>query len=107
MISLEGCTTTRCSMGQRGRAMLGVLLALGAWAQWVQGSEATGAVKAARPSREVDPAGCVTPECHADVKAYKVLHGPVAANTCDACHTLTIAKAHTFEVTRQKADLCT
>jgi predicted CXXCH cytochrome family protein len=49
----------------------------------------------------------VTAECHAQVKAYQVLHGPVAAGTCDACHRLTSAKAHTFEVARQKEELCT
>ncbi len=98
---------TRCTMGQLGWAMLGTVLALGAWVELARGSAGTGTGKADRPTHEVDPAGCVTPECHANVTAYKVLHGPVAANTCDACHKLTSAKAHTFELKRQKAELCT
>ncbi len=89
-------------MGRWGRAILGAMLTLGAWTLPVQG-----ATKAARPAYEVEPAGCVTSECHADVKAYPILHGPVIVNTCDACHKLTNTKAHTFEAARQKADLCT
>ena len=107
MIGWKRWTITRCTMGRLGWAMLGTVLALGAWVELARGSAAPGAGKAARPTYEVDPAGCVTPECHVDVKAYKVLHGPVAANACDACHKLISAKAHTFEVPRQKAQLCT
>jgi predicted CXXCH cytochrome family protein len=94
-------------MARLGGAMLGTVLVLGAWAQLARGGAATAIVKAARPTHEVEPAGCVTPDCHADVKAYKVLHGPVVTNTCDACHKLTSAKAHTFQPARQKAELCT
>jgi predicted CXXCH cytochrome family protein len=101
------------------RAMIGMVCVLGAWAQLAQGSAVSsvpvrasketpyGVTTIARPTWEVEPAGCVTPECHVDVKAYKVLHGPVSVNTCDACHKLTSAKAHTFELKREKAELCT
>ncbi|MEX0774916.1 MAG: cytochrome c3 family protein [Phycisphaeraceae bacterium] len=65
------------------------------------------ATPAARPTTVTDPAGCVTAECHAAVKASKVVHGPIAGNTCDACHELKDAKAHTFALIRQNAEMCT
>jgi predicted CXXCH cytochrome family protein len=94
-------------MRQPGKVLFAAVLALGAWTPYVQGGVAAVAVKAARPTYQVEPAGCVTPDCHVDVKAYTVLHGPVGANTCGACHRLTSARAHTFELARQKAELCT
>ena len=63
--------------------------------------------KAARPTEAVGQAGCVRTECHADIHRYAVLHGPVGVNACDACHELSDAEAHTFRLTRQKAELCT
>jgi predicted CXXCH cytochrome family protein len=63
--------------------------------------------KAPKPREAIGQEGCVREECHASVRAYGVLHGPVAANTCDACHQLTDAEAHTFALTRQKQELCT
>ena len=63
--------------------------------------------KAARPTEAIGQAGCVRAECHADIHGYAVLHGPVGVNACDACHELTDAEAHTFRLTRQKAELCT
>jgi predicted CXXCH cytochrome family protein len=63
--------------------------------------------KAPKPIEAIEPANCVTAECHANIKQYKVLHGPVNANTCDACHELVDAKEHKFQPTRQKAELCT
>ncbi|MCL5281981.1 MAG: cytochrome c3 family protein [Planctomycetes bacterium] len=89
-------------MERRGRAILGAVLTFGVCA-----SVASGAGKVERPTYDVEPADCVTSKCHADVKAYPVLHSPVIMNTCDACHKPTGTKAHTFELTRQKADLCT
>ncbi len=67
----------------------------------------TAATRPARPTTPVAMSGCVTSECHATVKSYRVLHGPVNLNTCDACHKLTDPKAHIFEISRQKAELCT
>lgn len=62
---------------------------------------------ASRPTVAVNPSGCVTADCHANIKSSKVVHGPVANNTCDACHEVLDVEAHTFSVTRQGADLCT
>ena len=62
---------------------------------------------APRPTVAIALANCVTPECHAGIKSHQVLHGPIATNACDNCHQLKDAKAHTFELTRQKAELCT
>jgi predicted CXXCH cytochrome family protein len=61
----------------------------------------------ARPTVAVAPEGCVTADCHAGVKQFAVLHGPVNVNGCDACHTLSDAAAHTFTLARPKAELCT
>jgi len=52
-------------------------------------------------------ASCVTAECHGDVKDFKVLHGPVNVNACDACHKLTDPKKHTYALTRGKTEICT
>ncbi|MCC7147066.1 MAG: cytochrome c3 family protein [Phycisphaeraceae bacterium] len=63
--------------------------------------------KAKKPAAAVDNASCVTADCHANVKNYPVLHGPLTVNACDACHRPLSAADHTFELTRQKTDLCT
>ncbi len=96
-----------CTAGRLGCALLGILLVLAIGVPSAWGNASAQAGKTARPTYEVEPTNCVTANCHADVKAYRVLHGPVAANTCDACHRPTGAKAHTFELSRQKAELCT
>jgi predicted CXXCH cytochrome family protein len=59
-----------------------------------------------RPTIAIARGGCVTPDCHAGVKAHQYLHGPVHANACDACHKLTDAGAHTFEHARQGGETC-
>lgn len=59
-----------------------------------------------KPTTEIPRAGCVTSECHADVKDYAFLHGPMFVNACDACHTLTSAVDHTFELIRTPENLC-
>jgi predicted CXXCH cytochrome family protein len=59
------------------------------------------------PSTEVAQESCVTADCHAGVKRHKILHGPVNVNACDACHTLTDAKTHSYVPAREKADACT
>jgi predicted CXXCH cytochrome family protein len=61
----------------------------------------------AKPTVVIAPANCVTSQCHATVKSFKVVHGPVNVNSCDACHNLVDAKVHRFELSRAKADLCT
>ena len=63
--------------------------------------------KAPRPTKRVPYPQCVTAECHASVKQYDVLHGPVNVNACNACHTLTSAEKHTFVLARGKTETCT
>lgn len=63
--------------------------------------------QARKPTEAVPTASCVTSECHKDVKDYKVLHGPVNVNACDACHKLTNAQEHKFELSRDKTATCT
>ncbi len=65
------------------------------------------AAPATRPATSIPVEGCVTDACHSRLKAFTVVHGPVASNTCDACHDLSDPVAHTFKVNRDKADLCT
>ncbi len=62
---------------------------------------------APRPTTAIPATGCVTKECHAEVKDYKVLHGPVNVNACDACHKVVDVRQHTFVLARQKKALCT
>ena len=62
---------------------------------------------AERPTEAIDPANCLTSECHTDVKSYPVTHGPVASSDCDACHQLVSAEEHTFEFWRQDEKICT
>jgi predicted CXXCH cytochrome family protein len=50
---------------------------------------------------------CVTAACHKEVKDFKVLHGPVNVNACDACHKLSDAKRHKFTLQRDKTATCT
>lgn len=63
--------------------------------------------KVERPDKAIEPASCVTAECHVSVKAYKLLHAPVNVNACDACHQVDDAKKHTFTHVRKDAQLCT
>jgi len=65
------------------------------------------APKAPRPTSAVPETGCVTAACHANVKNYKVVHGPVNVNACNACHKLSDAAGHTFVLTREKKEICT
>lgn len=58
------------------------------------------------PTTVVPQTGCVTSDCHANIKNFKVVHGPVNVNACDACHTLADAKTHRFTAARDKANSC-
>lgn len=60
-----------------------------------------------KPTVEVDRTGCVTAECHANVKDYKVIHGPINVNACDACHELVNAVDHKYAMTRVDTEICT
>ncbi len=62
---------------------------------------------APKPTTATDAAGCATAECHGDVKRAAFLHGPVATDSCASCHRLVDPATHTFQVWRQKAELCT
>jgi predicted CXXCH cytochrome family protein len=61
----------------------------------------------AKPDKAVDPAGCVTSDCHANVKAFKVVHGPVNVNGCEACHAPVDVAKHTFKLARPQTEICT
>jgi len=58
-----------------------------------------------RPSTVLAAESCV--DCHAGVKNYKVVHGPVNVNACDACHKLTDPSKHIFTPVRDKTETCT
>jgi predicted CXXCH cytochrome family protein len=60
-----------------------------------------------RPQGPIAAANCVTPDCHADIKRHRVVHGPVHVDACDACHTLTDPATHTFRLARGETELCT
>jgi len=87
--------------------VLGATLALNAWAQEATETTVNEPARAPRPTEAIDPANCVTSECHSEIKGYAVLHGPVVADSCDACHKLLDAESHTFEIWRQDEKICT
>ncbi|MCY2929300.1 MAG: hypothetical protein NTV86_07345 [Planctomycetota bacterium] len=60
----------------------------------------------ARPTKDIPQAGCVTAQCHAGVKKFNALHGPVNVNACDACHKLLDASKHKYELARPKNEIC-
>lgn len=93
-------------MGRLYRA-LAVMLVAGLAAAAAQNAAPAAATKAPRPTEAIEPKGCVTAECHANVKSSRVVHGPLVVDACDSCHTLTSAKDHTFVPARQGAELCT
>ena len=62
---------------------------------------------APKPTGPVAPGGCVTPECHANVKQHRAVHGPVSVNACDACHTLVSESEHTYVQAREGLEMCT
>lgn len=70
-------------------------------------AQPTTAPAVAKPTSAIDPASCVTAQCHANVKNFAVLHGPVNVNGCDACHELTNPAEHTYKLARDKKEICT
>lgn len=58
------------------------------------------------PTTKVPTKSCVTADCHPNVKKFKVLHGPVNVNACDACHELTDAAKHAYKLRRKSTELC-
>jgi predicted CXXCH cytochrome family protein len=49
---------------------------------------------------------CTTSGCHSEQMSHQVLHGPVAAGFCSACHEYTEPTTHEFQLKRQGASLC-
>ena len=49
---------------------------------------------------------CTEDGCHTEVGDYAVLHGPLNAGECAACHLYADVVKHTFRVPRQGNDLC-
>ena len=49
---------------------------------------------------------CMDDGCHAEVREYAVLHGPLNAGGCAGCHEYEDTPKHTFRMTRQGNDLC-
>ena len=62
--------------------------------------------KAPAPTTVIPREGCVTSECHQEVKQHTHLHGPLKVNACDSCHRLTDAEQHVFERAREGDQLC-
>ncbi len=93
------------SIQRLGGIILGAFLALTLSPRESRGETPPG--PAERPTVAVDPGNCVTAECHSDIKGYQMIHGPVVADDCDACHVLTSAEDHTFDLWRQEKELCT
>ncbi|MCA8959369.1 MAG: hypothetical protein KDC38_02600 [Planctomycetes bacterium] len=62
--------------------------------------------KAERPTTAVPRDGCVTSDCHTNIKSTPVLHGPVLANACDSCHRLVDPARHEYEDTRSSTEMC-
>ncbi len=86
---------------------LSILILLGAIAATTWAAAASAPTQSRRPTEPVPMTGCVTGDCHVDVKAAKVLHGPVNVNACDACHRLADAAEHRFEMQRDPTETCT
>lgn len=61
----------------------------------------------AKPQAAVANDTCTTAGCHANVKQYKAVHGPVNVNACDACHKLVDPAQHKYELARNKTETCT
>jgi predicted CXXCH cytochrome family protein len=92
----------------RNWILLFVMMIVGsAWAQPATTEPVAKTQAVAKPTTAIPSAGCVTSECHANVKQFKVLHGPVNVNACEACHTLKDSSQHTFELSRDKTQTCT
>ncbi len=77
-------------------AMCGLLLA----------ASATAAAQSPKQKPTTETPGCTTGGCHAEMKAFPVVHGPLAADACSGCHTLTDPAQHKFQLARTGKDMC-
>lgn len=105
----SGMHSSFCQLGMAG-VVLAWLLASSALAQPAPPASPAPVPTtklAAAPTSAVPLASCVTSQCHADVKDYKIVHGPVNVNACDACHKLSDEKNHKFVLARPKEQICT
>ena len=59
-----------------------------------------------KPTTSIPRGGCVTPECHAEIKTTPSVHGPVMVDACDACHQELDPAAHTFQAPRTGKAMC-
>lgn len=59
-----------------------------------------------QPARDYS-GDCTDSGCHGDLTRRPVVHGPVDAEACDACHTEADSKEHKFKLTIEEGELCT
>jgi predicted CXXCH cytochrome family protein len=71
------------------------------------GAASAQTTKPAKPTTAVAMTNCTSGGCHAEVKQFKVVHGPVNVNACDACHKLDNAAEHKFSLARDRKETCT
>lgn len=83
-----------------------VLAGLGVWVAGVTLLGMQDQPAPRRPTEAVPQQSCVTAECHVSVKDHDVMHGPVAVNACEACHTPVDVRQHTYSLVRETEDLC-
>jgi predicted CXXCH cytochrome family protein len=50
---------------------------------------------------------CTNSGCHADLKEWPAVHGPVTVNACNACHAVVNDEEHTYRLAREGHALCT
>ena len=84
----------------------GAFFALGLLLVAVQATAQDAPSQVAKPTGPVPRGGCVTSECHANVKGSPFTHGPVSVDACDACHKEVDSARHTFELLRPGEQLC-
>jgi len=83
---------------QAGRALL---VTLGIFAQ-ASGSEES---RSARTVRDYS-GSCLSAGCHGNYAKQNVIHAPVAAESCDACHESLPDETHKFKLTASEPGIC-
>ncbi len=111
--SIESSDDPRCVMTRRTSPIVanpGHLLTMMAAFVAVMlfcGVVRTQSAQPTKPTTAVPANTCTNAGCHTDVKDFKVVHGPVNVNACDACHKLVDPKQHKYELARAKTETCT
>ena len=49
---------------------------------------------------------CITEDCHANYSKDSYVHGPVSLGDCKSCHDEKDAATHTYELARERNELC-